>query len=113
MRKYKKQHMGELHAYVCDRCQKEVKSSSAKFDEITSVNLTAATQKSLKKGYRLSGDFCPTCISELLGPWLQLQLPIHEAVKDPVKAKELLISAGILDKHGELSKPYRSQGESN
>jgi hypothetical protein len=102
-----------IHAHVCDRCQKEVKKSSSQSEEITSVNLTAATQKQLKKGYRLTGDFCPTCISELLGPWLKLQLPIKEAVKDPIKARELLTQAGILDKHGELSKPYRSQGEFN
>lgn len=112
MKKYKKQHMGEIHAYVCDRCQKEVKRSSSQSNEVTSVNLTAASQKSLKKGYWLTGDFCGDCISEVLGPWLQLQAPIHEIVKDPVKAKALLISAGILNKHGELSKPYRSQSES-
>jgi len=105
--------MGGIHAYVCNRCQKEVKGSASQSAEITSVNLTAATQKSLKQGYRLSGDFCADCISELLGPCLKLQAPIQEIVKDPKKAKALLISAGILNKHGDLSKPYRSQGESN
>jgi DNA-binding phage protein len=71
-----KHHSCAFRTYVssltCDRCSKEVQGDEFEASDFLCIDQVAGYASPLGDGSRVELDLCPSCLKEVLGPWLRI-----------------------------------------
>lgn len=76
MKKFKKQSVEVLYAYICDKCGREAKDADniLEAQEFVSIEHKAGYASIFGDGNELTIDLCQHCFKELLGSWVKLKM---------------------------------------